>query len=276
VTDWTYQRDEIAIKASFNTPREHGAYVNVEGGLPADHVYCIAGPSSNTIYYADVMPLPNPSNNPSVGYFRFLQQKYLFKGDLTCPILNEPHAVLYLNARLAGARAGGKQIVNTGWPTATSTTTAQVPNDRYQDNEQPVLRPTPNQPVAAAQVRDLASKEVSPALQYCQNNRAMSKGYNCACLQVKIYDYRIAHPAETLRGTPTLASFFEGKQIECDKCINASMAKYFARDEAKVAGLRTPGAQDCAAEKFVTLLRADPLPSHAKEELDAAIKACRQ
>lgn len=275
VTDWNYLRDEIAIKASFATPTEHGAYVDIEGGLPSDHIYCIAGPFNNTIYYAEPIALANPSYNPSIGYFKLLQQKYSFKGDSRCPILNEPHAKLYLNARLAGARAGGKQIVNTGWPVATTTPTAQVPDDRYQDNDQPVPGPAAKQPAPSAQVRDIASKEVSSALGFCHNNRAMNEGYNCACLQVKIYDYRIAHPADTLSGTPALASLFDGKLPEGYKCINDSMAKLRARDEAKVAGLRLPAAQQCVGEKFVTLLHARPIPSQAQSELDAAIKACR-
>jgi len=150
-----------------------------------------------------------------------------------------------------------------------------VPNDRYQDNDQPAQRPTGSQQAPSARARDIAAKEVSSALTFCQNDRAMSQGYDCGCLQVKIYDYRVAHPAETLKGTPTLASFFDGKQFECDKCINGNKAKYFARDQAKIAGLRTPAAQDCVAEKFVSLLRANPIPLRAKEALDSAIRACR-
>ena len=272
VIDFKYVRDETAIKATFTPSREGSTYNAVAGGLRNDHIYCVTGPFNNTIYYADVIPNANPSSNPAPDYFRFLQQEYSFRGDLACPILNEPQAKLYLNARLAGARAGGMQIVNTGWPTAA---TAQVPKDRYQDNDQPAQRPTANQPAPSAQVRDIASKEVSSALTLCQNDRAMSQGYDCGCLQVKIYDYRVAHPAETLKGTPALASFFDGKQFECDKCINGNKAKYFARDQAKIAGLRTPAAQDCAAEKFVSLLHASPFPSRAKEAVDSAIRACR-
>jgi len=275
VTDFKYVRDETAIKATFTPSREGNTYNAVAGGLRNDHIYCVTGPFNNTVYYADVIPLANPSSNPAPDYFKFLQQKYSFRGDLACPILNESQAKLYLNARLAGARAGGKQIVNTGWPTAAPAATTQVPNDRYQDNDQPAQRPTGGQPAPSAQVRDIASKEVSPALTFCQHDRAMSQGYDCGCLQVKIYDYRVAHPAETLKGTPTLASFFDGKQFECDKCINVNKAKYFARDQAKIAGLRTPAAQDCVAEKFVSLLHASPIPSRAKEAVDSAIRACR-
>jgi len=277
VKDWNYIRDEIAIKASFSTPAVQGAYIDVEGGLAADHIYCIAGPSNNTIYYAEPVALTNPSYNPSIGYFKFLQQKYSFKGEFDgCSILNEPHAKLYLNARLAGARAGGKQIVNTGWPAATAAPTAQAPDDRYQDNDQPVQKPAAKQPAPSIQVRDIAAKEVSAALGSCHNNRAMNAGYNCICLQVKIYDYRIAHPADTLSGTPTLANLLDGKLPEADKCLNDSMAKMRARDEARSAGLRQPAAAECVAEKFVTLLHAKPIPSQAQSELDAAIKACRQ
>lgn len=275
VSDFKYVRDETAIKATFSPSREGSTNNEFAAGLRNDHIYCVTGAFNNTVYYADVIANPNPSSNPAPDYFRFLQQKYSFKGDLACPILNEAQAKLFLNARLTGARAAGKQIVNTGWPAVAPAATAQVPNDRYQDNDQPAQRPTANQPAPSAQVRDLASKEVSSALTFCQHDRAMSQGYNCACLQVKIYDYRVAHPAETLKGTPALASFFDGKEFECDKCINGSKAQYFARDQAKIAGLRTPAAQDCAAEKFASLLRAKPIPSLAKEEVDSAIKACR-
>ena len=275
VSDYKYVRDETAIKATFAPSREGNTYNEVAAGLRNDHIYCVTGPFNNTVYYAEVIPNSNPSSNPAPDYFRFLQQKYSFKGDLACPILNEPQAKLFLNARLAGARAGGMQIVNAGWPTAAPGATTQAPNERYQDNDQPAQRPTANQAAPSAQVRDLASKEVTPALALCQSDRAMSQGYDCACLQVKIYDYRMAHPAETLKGTPTLASFFDGKQFDCDKCINGNKAKYFARDQAKIAGLRTPAAQDCVAEKFVSLLHASSIPSRAKEAVDAAIKACR-
>lgn len=275
VSDFKYVRDETAIKATFSPSREGSTYNDVAAGLRNDHIYCVTGPFNNTVYYADLIPNPNSSSNPAPDYFRFLQQKYSFRGELACPILNEPQAKLFLNSRLTGARAGGMQIVNTGWPTASPAATAQVPNDRYQDNDQPAQRPTASQPAPSAQVRDIASKEVSPALTFCQNNRAMSQGYDCGCLQVKIYDYRVAHAVETLKGIPALASFFDGKQFECDKCINGNRAKYFARDEAKIAGLQTPAAQDCVAEKFVSSLRASPIPSRAKEAVDSAIKACR-
>src|SRR6478672_4415292 len=263
VSDFKYVRDETAIKATFTPSREGSTYNEVAGGLRNDHIYCVTGPFNNTVYYADVIPNPNPSSNPAPDYFRFLQQKYSFKGDLACPILNEPQAKLYLNARLTGARAGGLRIVNTGWPAAAPAATAQAPNDRYQDNNQPAQRTTAGG-APSAQVRDLASKEVSSALTFCQSDRAMSQGYDCGCLQVKIYDYRVAHPAETLKGTPALASFFDGKEFQCDKCINNYKAKTFAHDQAKIAGLRTPAAEDCAAEKFVSLLHASPNPSRAK------------
>lgn len=272
VSDFKYERDETAIKATFASSREGNTYNSVAAGLRNDHIYCVTEAFNNTVYYADVIPNLNPSTNPAPDYFKFLQQKYSYKGDLACPILNEVQAKLFLNARLTGARAGGKQIVNTGWPNAAPVTTK---NDRYQDNDQPSQRPTANQPAPSAQVRDLASKEVSSALTFCQSDRAMSQGYDCACLQVKIYDYRVAHPAETLKGTPTLASFFDGKEFECDKCINGNKAKYFAHDQAKIAGLRTPAAGDCVADKFVSLLHASPIPLRAKEEVDSAIKACR-
>ncbi|HEY6244242.1 MAG TPA: hypothetical protein VIX17_09860 [Pyrinomonadaceae bacterium] len=278
VPDWNYVRDETMINASFSTTRTDNPWVDAEGGLPSDHIYCVAGPFNNTIYYAEPIALTNPSNNPTPGYAKFLQQKYSVKGNLNliCPILNEPHEKLYLNARLAGARAAGKQVVNTGWPPENFATTAEVPNDRYKDNDQASQRPAANQTAPSTEVREIAAKEVTPALAFCQSKRPMARGYNCACLQAKIYDYRIAHPADTLRGIPTLASFFDAKEFQCDKCINDSMAKMLAHDAAGTAGLRLPAAQDCVAQKFVASLHENPIPSQAQAELDGAIRACRQ
>jgi len=276
VSDWNYLRDDVAIKASFDALRSQSDYVNVEGGLPPDHIYCVTDSFNNKVYYAEPIAWTNPSDNPSVGYFRFLQQKYSFKGTFRCPGINEPQAKLYLNATLAGARAGGKQVVNTGWPPANFTTAAEAPNDRYQDNDQPVQRPDANQPTPSAQVRDVASKEVSQALSYCHNDRAMGRGYDCACLQVKLYDYRIKHPAETLRATPTLTSLFNGTVLQPEKCITDAIARRLAHDAAFAAGLRLPAAQDCAAEKFVASLHSNPVPAQAQAELDAAFKACRR
>src|SRR5690242_5739521 len=185
LSDFKYVRDETAIKATFSPSREGNTYNAVAAGLRNDHIYCVTGPFNSTVYYAEVVPLANPSSNPTPDYFKFLQQKYSFKGDLACPILNEPQAKLYLNARLAGARSGAMKIVNTGWPSAAPAAAAQTPNDRYKDNDQPAQRPGASQPAPSAQVRDIASKEVSSALTFCQHDRAMSQGYDCACLQVK-------------------------------------------------------------------------------------------
>ena len=276
LSDWNYLRDEVAIKASFDALRTQGDYVNVEGGLPADHIYCVTDSFNNKVYYTEPIAWTNPSDNPSVRYFRFLQQKYSYKGNIACPSGSETQTKMYLNARLAGARAGGKQVVNTGWPPANFDTTAAAPTDRYKDNDQPAQRPAANQPALSTQVRDIASKEVTPALTYCHSNNAMQRGYDCACLQVKVYDYRIKHPAETLRGTPTLANLFDGTVLQPEKCITDPIARRLAHDAAYSAGLRLPAAQDCAAEKFVASLHANPVPSQAQAELDAAFKACRR
>src|ERR1044071_4745690 len=164
VSGWNYIRDEVAIRASFNAPRGQGDYVNVEGGLPPDHMYCVTDTFNNTVYYADLIKLTNPSINPSRDYFRFLQQKYSFKGNFNCSAINEQQAKLYLNARLA--RAGGKQVVSTGWPPANFSTTTEAQNDRYKDNDQPAksktTRPTQAQAINALSMQASASCSHDP------------------------------------------------------------------------------------------------------------------
>jgi hypothetical protein len=275
LSDWHYLRDDVAIKASSDAPRGESNYVNVEGGLSPDHMYCVSDTFNNAVYYTEPMLRKNPSDNPSVPYFRLLQQKYSYKGNVTCPSINEAQAKLYLNARLAGARAGGKQVVNTGWPPADVAATTQAPSDRYKDNDQPAPRPAANQPAASAQLRDIAGKEVSQALGSCNNDRAMRSAYSCICLQTKVYDYRMQHPADTLNGTPALASLYSGRALQAEACFNDATAKRLAHEAGPAAGVKTPAAQDCAADKFVAAIHASPVPAQAQTQLDAAYKACK-
>jgi hypothetical protein len=275
VSDWNYMRDEVAIKASLNTPRGDSNYVNVEGGLPPDHMYCVSDTFNNTVYYADIIKLTNPSVNPSSDYFRFLQQKYSFKGNFNCSAINEQQARLYLNARLAGARAGGKHVVSTGWPPAVFSTTAELPNDRNNDNDQPAQRPNTSQSTRPTQAQAINSISMQASAS-CSHDTVMGRAYSCTCLQTRIHDYLAQHPAELVNGTPTAASLLGGTAYQPDTCINDSIAKTVAREAANSAGLKSPAKLDCAAEKFVAALHANPIPSKAQAELDGAIKACRQ
>ena len=272
LADWNYIPDRVAIDASFD-PKGDPTYINVEGTLPQDRFYCVSDTYQNTVYYGEPFLKKNPSFNPSVEYFQMLQQKYGYKGQMSCLLASEPKAALFLKARLDGARAGGKKVVSTGWPTPGATTTAQTrPQD---DDRETAQKPTANQPAPSAQVRDIAAKEVTPALTLCRATRALLVSYDCACLQIQIYDYRMTHPDETLRGVPTLASFFDGKLIDCPKCRTDATAKTEARNRAVSAGLKLPAQQECVADKFVALLHANPAPSLAQSQLDTAIKACR-
>jgi hypothetical protein len=272
LTDWNYIRDQVAIDASFD-PKGDPTYINVEGTLPQDRFYCVSDTFQNTVYYAEPMRTTSPdTSTPSVAFFNMLQQKYGYKGQQTCLLSSEPRATLQLKARLDGARAAGKKVVSTGWPAAGSTTAQIRPQDN--DNE-PVRKSTVNQPAPSAQVRDIVTKEVSPAIAFCQATRALLVAYDCACLQVKIYQYRIAHPDDTLKDTPALARFFDGKLVDCEKCMTEARAKMEARNRAVSAGLKLPAQEDCVAEKVVSLLHANPVPSLAQSQLESAIKACR-
>ena len=274
LTDWNYMRDEVAIKASFNTPGGQGSYVDVEGGLRPDHMYCVSDTFNNTVYYAEPITLTNPSINPSRDYFRFLQQKYSFKGNFNCSGINEQQARLYLNARLAGARAGGKQVVNTGWPPANFSATAEAPNDRDKDNDQPSQRPNANQSARPTQAQAI-NAVTNQVLASCSHDPAMGRVYRCTCLQLRIHDYLAQHPVEMSSGTPTAASLLAGTEYQPEQCLTDSIAKTLARETANAAGLKSPAALDCAGQKFVAALHANPIPSRAQAELDAAIKACR-
>ena len=270
LSDWNYMRDEVAIRASLIT--RNGDYVNVESGLLPDHRYCATDTFNNTVYYAELIKVTNPSSNPSSDYFRFLQQKYSFKGNFNCPAINEQQAKLYLDARLAGARAGGKQVVSTGWPPANFNTTADTQNDRYKDSDQPAQRSNASTRPTQAQAINAVTNQ---ALTSCSHDPAMGRAYRCTCLQLSIHDYLAQHPAEISSGAPTAASLLAETAYQPDKCINDPIAKTLARETANSAGLKSAAGLDCAAEKFVAALHAKPIPSQAQQELDTAIRACR-
>src|SRR6185369_14453955 len=65
LSDWNYLRDDVAIKASFDALRSQSDYVNVEGGLPPDHIYCVTDSFNNKVYYDEPIAWTNPSDNPS-------------------------------------------------------------------------------------------------------------------------------------------------------------------------------------------------------------------
>ncbi len=271
--DWKYTRDDVAINASFD-PKGDPTYTDVEDRRQNDRFYCVSDSFQNTVYYGEPFRITNPdTGTPSVAFFKMLQQKYGYKGQQTCALLTETRANLFLKSRLTGARAGGKKVVNAVWPAPGSATIAQ--NRTLDDDNEPPRKPAARQPAPSAQVRDLAAKEVSPALALCQSNRPQLVAYDCSCLQIKIYDYRIAHPADTLSGKPALAEFFDGKLFECEKCLTDARAKTEARNRAVSAGLKLPARQECVADKFVALFHANPVPSLAESQLDSSIKSCR-
>lgn len=274
LADWNYIRDQVAIDASFD-PKGDPTYINVEGTLPQDHFYCVSDSYQNTVYYAQPMRMTSrDTSTPSIAFFNMLQQKYGYKGQQTCLLSSDPRATLLLKARLDGARAGGKKVVSTGWPVAGASNSSAQTRLPDEDRE-PVQNSTVNQPAPSVHVRDIAGKEVSPALGFCRATRALLVSYDCVCLQLKIYDYRIAHPNDTLRALPALASFFDGKLIDATKCMTDAPAKTEARNRAGSARLKLPAQQDCVADKFVALLHANPVPSLAESQMDSAIKACR-
>ena len=104
----------------------------------------------------------------------------------------------------------------------------------------------------------------------------MRSAYDCICLQQKVHDYRMKHPAETLAGTPPLANLYSARELQAETCVSDATAKRLAHEAGPAAGVRTPAAQDCAAEKFVTAIHASPVPAQAQSQLDTAYKACKQ
>ena len=273
VSDWNYVRDETAIKESFKGRTLDTASNNPRGGLPYDRIYCVSESFQNTVYYTGPYPKnTNKMTDWSIAFFKDLQQKHSFKGNFDCKFETDPHSKLMLDARLAGARAGGKQVVNTGWRFDPAKASAQTTAPERDEDREPASRPAANQPTAS--VQQIANKLGMQVAADCGRDTVMSRAYSCNCLATQIHDYLTHHPTETLN-TPTVASLLARKDYQAETCINDPPARTVARETASSAGFRSVAVLDCAGAKFVAALHANPVPSQAKAELDAAIKACR-
>jgi hypothetical protein len=250
-------------------------------GPPPTHTFCAVGHES-TMYFSAVFDTAGALVNSkwNDAFNEFLNKRYGFRAEVeaTCTILNTVReAEQNLNARVAGARAGSRKAVETGWkfdPTGIYNPVPKPAPKADDDPEAPIAQKQP-QPAPSGNIGDFATKEVPVALAYCQNDRIMSGAFDCDCVQRNVYNYRMKQ-AEVHPGSQPepLASLLAGEKLDCSSCIG-QWVQMWAKSAAQSRGL-VPNAADCAAQRFMTSLKAKPYLSHVKEFFDGAVAACKK
>jgi len=238
------------------------------------HTFCAVGHES-TMYFSAVFDTFGALNNPAWGdaFNDFLRRTYSAKGLVQCTMLDTVReAERNLKARVGGVRANSHKAVETGWkydPTVKIAKFVPRPTPKDDDDLEPAPRPAPKTP--AADARDFATKEAQAALTLCQNDRVMSGAFDCYRIHRTVYNYRIAHAGEV--SPEPLVKLLD--KLDCSECIIDFRVKGWAQSAAQSRGLQL-NAANCVAERFLTNVKAEPYPGHAKKLFDAAIAACKK
>jgi hypothetical protein len=172
-----------------------------------------------------------------------------------------------MEARLAGARAAAKKIVNTGWKYDSAAVATTAPAQRDNDPE-PVQRPAPPNPSRAAS--DTAIKELPASKAYCQKDPAMSQVFICDNFARVVYNYRMAHVNEAAE---PLASLVAAHKLNCAECIDNTRVSLWVENRAAADKL-SPKATNCVSQNVIVTLYKTPEANQLREFYKQAIATC--
>jgi|GEM_PF-635030 len=271
--EWTYVVDEDLVAASYSFQGENIEAV-VAGHRKSTHVYCASESAQGTLYTAG--PVERGSNelnlsNWNRGFAQLLQQKYSATENVSCSLTSLPVINRWLAARVAGARAAGKKIVDTGWkydPNAVATNNLK-PAQRDDDAE-PAQRPAPPNP--SRQASDQAMKEVPESVAYCKKDPAMSAIFNCDQFGREVYDYRMQHLADK---PETLASLLATNKWNCTSCVDPVRVSEWISKKGSTDQLDNRTI-NCVTQNVIVALQSKAEPNRLKELYNEAVGKCRK
>jgi len=259
---WAYQPDSAEVQFSFNAQPSEGGYGPAYKLGPNDKGFCVTESFSTPMYISSVFDLPTPGLGEAPrAWTKFLAAKYGYKGQGVDPTKQNPthcgdggwgDPARMVRARIAGAKAAGRKIVETGWK----------PGDAA-----PAAAPAPPAP-PSAELREAATKDGSEALTFCQSDRMLNGALNCYMVQRTVYNYRMANGPGL-----SVAELLANDKLDCTNCINPMNADMWATSRAQSNGFSLPKAK-CVGPKFVAALKAKPYVNRVKELFEAAMKAC--
>lgn len=223
--DWKYVVDEEYV-AALKDGVGDDITAAVQLKRKPTHTYCLSSSDQGTLYTAGPVET-GQAVNLSLWYRGFnehLSQKYAFKGRIDCNIASLVEVKRLMDARIEGARAGGKKVVDTGWKYDASATATSNPRPARQDDDpEPVQRPPAPNP--SRKTSDEAIKEIPVASAYCQKDPALSAVFICDNFARAIYNYRMAHVGEA---PERMASLIAGNKLGCPGCIDNTRVSLWA------------------------------------------------
>ena len=263
--NWGYTPNEAEIALSAAPRTEHEAT-----GPPRPrptHTWCFSESFHGTFYSTG--PVATDANYAEWyrGFSQFLKNKYSFPGRIDCKVTTLDDAHRLMNARIEGARAAGRKVVDTGWrydPTA-----AAVPKAAPKDDDPEPAPQRPAAPPPSQQAREAATREIPDSSAYCQKDPALSAFFNCQYFSRSVYSYRIAHPGDT----QSIASLVAGEKLNLSECIDNMRVMFWVRDRAASQKL-SPQVTNCAVQNVITTLYKKPQVSHLQEFYKEAVTAC--
>lgn len=270
--DWKYVVDEDLVAASYSHQGEDIAAV-VQMKRKPNHTYCLSDSAQGTLYTTGPVETGTGPNMSLWyrGFDQFLREKYSFKERIFCNLGSLPEVERLMAARIAGARAAGKKVVNTGWKydaAAVATTNAR-PAQRDDDPE-PVQRPAPPNP--SRQASDTAAKEMPASLAYCQKDQAMSTVFNCDRFARVVYNYRMAHLNET---PEAVASLVASNKLNCAECIDNTKVSLWVSNQGNADKL-DQRVINCVSQNVIVTLYKKPEANHLKDFYKEAVVTCRK
>lgn len=263
---WTYDPDSAEVELSFTAQRVQGGF-GPEYNVPGidQKGFCVSESHATPMYISAIFDFPSPVNlgQATIAWMKFLAAKHGYTGQGVNPGQQNPvhcgnggwgDPARMVRARIAGAKASGRKIVETGWKFG-------------------MVDPTPNAAAATPsaptpELREAAAKDGADALTVCQNDRMMNGAIDCYMLQRTVYNYRMANGIGV-----TLAELLANDKLDCTNCFNATNADMWATNRAQSNGYSLPKAK-CVGPKFVAAFKAKPFYNRVKEHFEGAMKAC--
>ena len=104
---------------------------------------------------------------------------------------------------------------------------------------------------------------------YCQNDRMLSKIFDCYRVQRSVYNYRMEHGA-----SDSLASLFKEEKVNLAEAIGTGLGQW-VRDRATAQGLDNK-ITNCIEQKFNVSFYDKPYISKMNEIYAASVTACKR
>jgi len=266
-TDWKYVVDEDYVAASYSNPEDVvGA---VQRNRRPTHTYCVSESAQGTLYTTGPVDTGTAVNLSlwNRGFDQLLRQKFSYKGQIYCNVGSSVDTGRMLAARVAGARAAARKIVDTGWKYDSSAVATNSPSQPDNDPE-PVKRPAAPNP--SRQASDLALKEMPESVAFCKKDPSMSLIFICDSFGRAVYNYRMAHLSEA---PEPLATLVAANKVQCVECVDPTRVSLWVENHAATDKL-SPKATNCASQQVIINLQKTPEAKRLTEFYKQAVTTC--